>query len=167
MQSHVQLRQGNNDFKLKYIEAVAHFNISPFAQRHTLVQPRQCNDDLKSKYIEAVAHFNFNISPIAQRHTPVQLRPPAVLLSSDFFAGQGCSRAINREVDGIWISPKKNRILYILSASCEKGLVKEVKTHYRPGPQREGMSLSNNRSSMLNLNSKWYMNQPEKEMKGW
>ena len=101
MQSHVQLRQGNNDFKLKYIEAVAHFNISPFAQRHTLVQPRQCNDDLKSKYIEAVAHFNFNISPIAQRHTPVQLRPPAVLLSSDFFAGQGCSRAINREVDGI------------------------------------------------------------------
>ena len=61
----------------------------------------QGNDDFKLKYIEAVAHFNFNISPFAQRHTPVQPRPPAALLSSDLFAGQGCSRAINREVDEI------------------------------------------------------------------
>ena len=60
--------QGNDDFKLKYIEAVAHFdfNISPFAQRHTHVQLRQANDDFKLKYIEAVAHSNFNISTFAQ-----------------------------------------------------------------------------------------------------
>ena len=35
---------------------------------------------------------------------------------------------------------KKDEISYILyPASCEKGLLKEVKTHHRPWPQREGM----------------------------
>ena len=107
-----------------HILKLLHISILTFLhlQRHTHLQLRQGNDDLKSKYFEAVAHFNFNISPIAQRHTPVQLRPPAVLLSSDFFAGQGCSRAINREVDGIWISPKNNRILYITPYMKREGV---------------------------------------------
>ena len=39
---------------------------------------------------------------------------------------------------------KKDEIIYFLyPALCEKGLLKEVKTHHRPWPQREGMRFKN------------------------